>query len=127
MYRYRCTAPVNERLFSDRAWSDNPSLQVDSPPQPQLPSPPLPVSLSQLNSSHLSVACTENVRCCPLLSATLLLKSKTLDSHQRFEIVALQSADCILYWTLSVFYVAAKATYIRLLLWQNGGFSALAP
>ena len=24
-------------------------------------------------------------------------------------------------------YVAAKATYIRLLLWQNGGFSALAP
>jgi len=25
------------------------------------------------------------------------------------------------------FYVAAKATYIRLLLGQNGGFSALAP
>jgi len=23
------------------------------------------------------------------------------------------------------YYVAAKATYIRLLLWQNGGFSAL--
>jgi len=28
---------------------------------------------------------------------------------------------------LSINYVAAKATYIRLLLWQNGGFSALAP
>jgi len=27
----------------------------------------------------------------------------------------------------SVNYVAAKATYIRLLLGQNGGFSALAP
>jgi len=26
-----------------------------------------------------------------------------------------------------VIYVAAKTTYIRLLLWQNGGFSALAP
>jgi len=29
--------------------------------------------------------------------------------------------------TIARDYVAAKATYIRLLLWQNGGFSALAP
>jgi len=28
---------------------------------------------------------------------------------------------------MSRYYVAAKATYIRLILWQNGGFSALAP
>ena len=28
---------------------------------------------------------------------------------------------------LLIYYVAAKATYIRLLFWQKGGFSALAP
>jgi len=30
-------------------------------------------------------------------------------------------------YKLDYYYVAAKATYIGLLLWQNGGFSALAP
>jgi len=43
--------------------------------------------------------------------------------------VSLLYALCIILINQSIiyFYVAAKATYIRLLLWQNGGFSALAP
>jgi len=37
------------------------------------------------------------------------------------------SASCKPFLSVIIIYVAAKATYIRLLLWQNGGFSALAP
>jgi len=63
-----------------------------------------------------------------LLAERLLRKCSSLKGSLESKQPASSATAATLsrYCTVAI-YVAAKATYIRLLLWQNGGFPALAP